>query len=96
MNVFLAEHVISYIISFVRMWDLKKNGNPNSSGIQSSPLESKLNLAQIAIRVILSVFSILYMFSYENGTFYSKPFLHYWIFIDVVIMILMIPYMNLS
>lgn len=32
-DIFLAEHILSYVISFIRLYDLKKNGNPDQSGI---------------------------------------------------------------
>jgi hypothetical protein len=59
-----------------------------------APLETKLYYGQILCRVALSIFAIVHMTANNRHSFYEKPFLHYWIFIDVVIMFFMVPYMN--
>ena len=95
MNKFLAEHIMSYFIDIFRHYEIKKHGEQDERGVQKANIESKLNCLQILIRVVLAVWGVIHMTTITEEEFYAKPFLHYWIYIDIIIMMFMIPYMNL-
>lgn len=57
-------------------------------------METRLYYFQIILRLALTVFATIHMATSERHGFYDRPFLHYWIFIDIVIMMFMIPYVN--
>ena len=94
--VLMGEHVVSYSFAMFRDWELGKYGKPNSAGIESARIESKLRFFEIFIDTIIFVIVALYILGGSNDDFHDAPLLNYWIAIDCVIMFLTLPYTYLS
>jgi len=96
MFVLIGEHIFSYLFGIFREYDLKHNGSKNKNGIESAPREKNLRYFEIVADFTISIWILVAMLTKTTEEFNSLPFLNFWIMIDMIIMMITLPYTFLS
>lgn len=96
MFVLIGEHLFSYLFGIFREYDLQHNGEKNKHGIESAPREKRMRVLEVIVDVTISIWILVSMLSQTNEQFNSLPFLNFWIMIDMVIMLITLPYIYMS
>tara|TARA_B110000285_G_scaffold149011_1_gene166330 strand:- start:1029 stop:2306 length:1278 start_codon:yes stop_codon:yes gene_type:complete len=93
--ILLGEHIVSYLFSLYRSWELKTKGVTNSYGIETAPCESYMRYFEIFVDFIIFGAVIFYASQLSVDEFNEQPFLTYWISFDIIIMFFTLPYTKL-
>lgn len=88
---FMAEHIISYIFSYVKKWDLRRRGEVGASGIESTPLCMTLDGISFFMQCIFSLMAILH-FIQMGDLRHNLPLVNYYLMVDLVVTLLFMPY----
>lgn len=96
MYVLFGEHVISYLFGIFRNYDLKHNGSTNKRGIESAPRETALRYFEIVADMGISIWILAVLLPQSKEEFNSLPFLNFFIMIDMIIMMVTLPYTFMS
>lgn len=96
MYILIGEHVFSYLFGLYREYDIKHNGQKNKHGIESAKVETRLRYLEIVVDIALSIWILVAMLNQSREEFNSLPFLNFWIMIDMVIMLITLPYTYMS
>lgn len=94
--ILIAEHTLSMMFGWFRDYDIKHNGEKDRYGIENAPREKQLQFLEVVMDVGISAWIIFTMVRYDSATFNSLPFLNFWIMIDMIIMLVTLPYTYLS
>ena len=93
MYILLIEHVIAYMFNLYRNYEIEKVGIINDqTGIKSAPCEAKLRYLEIFIDFIIFVIFLIHLFNIGNDAFNDCPLNHIWILVDIIIMMVSLPY----
>jgi hypothetical protein len=94
--VFLGEHLTVYLFGIFREHDLKHNGTSNKYGIETAPKEFCLKIFEVVFDVLLFVVVIYNFTRQTDKEFHEQPLLNYWLLIDIIIMLITLPYTIMS
>ena len=95
MFILLGEHIVSYLFSQYRAWELKSKGTTNSYGIETAPCETYMRYFEIFADFIIFGALIFNASQWTTQEYNQQPFLTYWIVFDVIIMFFTLPYTKL-
>mmetsp|Transcript_8499 Transcript_8499/g.14296 ORF Transcript_8499/g.14296 Transcript_8499/m.14296 type:complete len:728 (+) Transcript_8499:520-2703(+) len=94
--ILLGEHIISYLFNIYRNNELSRRGVPNSRGVMTAPVESKLRYVEIFMDILIFAYVILHIVSLSQEQIHDMPLLNYIIIVDMIIMFFTLPYVYFS
>lgn len=85
---------MAYFFSLYRDYELELKGelSPKYKGIKSAPCEFRLRILEIVVDFCIIVVIMLNFITIGKTQFNDVPLLNYFILIDIVIMLLSLPY----
>lgn len=87
----LVEHILTYIFAFVKKNDLMRQGEIGSDGIESTSLCKALDGLSFFLEAIIGLLVILHL-SQLGEHLHSLPLVNYYLIIDLIVSLLLLPY----
>ena len=96
--ILLVEHVISYIFCYYRKWEIDHQDKLNLSswGNEYGPKEYCLRIFEMILDILIFAFIALTLNGLTEAQLHNNPLVHYWVIVDIFIMVLTLPYTIVS
>jgi len=92
----LAEHFMAWIFQMYRTYEFTKHDKQNSKGVEIAPNESKLKWIKLVINIAIFIAVVVHFNGIPFEHVQDLPFLHLWIIMDSILMLLTVPYITFS
>jgi len=80
-------HIITYLLQYFREWEIENFGKPDIHGVMRATFEQFLYNLETLISSFIFGFMIKNFFSMDYDYFHEHSFIHYWLVIDILIML---------
>lgn len=91
----MAEHILTYLFSFLKKNDLNKRGEIGKDGIESTSLCKTLDGVSFFVELIVALLTILHLAQLGEGL-HALPLVNYYLIVDLIVSILLLPYCYLA
>jgi len=92
----IAQHTLSYFISFFRKWEIKYHGKTDLNGIIRGKVESLMGTIEVLVSSVICGYLMNYLIGLDHMQFHDQAFFHYWLIIDCTLMFTALGYVYLS
>jgi len=94
MYILLGEHVMAYMFNIFRNYDINKNGYI-WKGIEIADCEFRLRILEFLVDFIIILIILIHFIKGGKDQFNDVPMLNFFILVDLIIMLLSLPYANI-
>lgn len=91
----LGEHILTYIFSFIKRYDVRKNGEIGANGVETTSLCMTLDGFSYFMQCINGLLTILHLVQMKEQR-HALPLINYILVVDLTVSMLLIPYIYLS
>jgi heme/copper-type cytochrome/quinol oxidase subunit 1 len=91
----LVEHVLTYIFTYVKKYDILKRGEAGNDGVETTSVCWILDVISGVIQFIIALLTIIHI-TQMGDLIHDCPLVNYYLVVDLVIMVTFLPYLYIA